>query len=146
MTRSARGTTDKLGRKVRQKAGLNRAILDASMTEARRRITYKTSWYGSRLDRLAVLDRWWSSNKTCSTCGWQDPSLTLADRVFECAQCGLTLDRDLNAARNIEKHATQVAFGTGRPKTPVENPSDSPAPRRRSRARPCIDSGSWNCG
>ncbi len=126
MTRSARGTMDKPGRKVRQKAGLNRAILDASMAEARRQITYKTSWYGSR---LAVLDRWWPSSKTCSACGWQNPSLTLADRVFECAQCGLTLDRDLNAARNIEQHAVQVASGTGETQNARGEPVRLPRPR-----------------
>lgn len=102
MTRSARGTIDKPGRMVRQKAGLNRAVLDASLGEARRQLTYKTSWYGSR---LAVLDRWWPSSKTCSNCGWQNPRLTLADRVFHCTNCESTMDRDHNAARNIARHA-----------------------------------------
>ncbi|MGP3990841.1 RNA-guided endonuclease InsQ/TnpB family protein [Streptomyces sp. 3N207] len=105
MTRSARGTTEAPGRKVRQKAGLNRAILDASPGELRRQLAYKTKWYGSK---LAVLDRWWPSSKTCSDCGWQNPHLTLSDRTFACGNetCGLQLDRDMNAARNIEQHAT----------------------------------------
>ncbi|MGW2841861.1 RNA-guided endonuclease InsQ/TnpB family protein [Streptomyces sp. NPDC001493] len=102
MTRSARGTLERPGKKVRQKAGLNRAILDSAPGELRRQLTYKASWYGSR---LAVLDRWWPSSKTCSACGWQDPRLTLADRVFTCDTCGFSMDRDLNAARNIEQHA-----------------------------------------
>lgn len=102
MTRSARGTAAAPGRNVRQKAGLNRSILDASMGEIRRQLTYKTRWYGSR---LAVLDRWWPSSKTCSECGWQNPRLTLATRTFICDQCSLVMDRDLNAARNIERHA-----------------------------------------
>lgn len=102
MTRSAKGTVEEPGRKVRQKAGLNRSILDTAMGETRRQLAYKTSWYGSR---LAVLDRWWPSSKTCSECGWQNPRLTLSDRMFTCGQCGITMDRDLNAARNIERHA-----------------------------------------
>ncbi|MGW1189326.1 RNA-guided endonuclease InsQ/TnpB family protein [Streptomyces sp. NPDC002559] len=118
MTRSARGTTEKPGTKVRQKAGLNRAVLDAAPGELRRQLAYKTSWYGSR---LAVLDRWWPSSKTCSACGWQNPHLTLADRVFHCDNCDLRIDRDANAARNIAAHAvphgtppaTQVAPGRG---------------------------------
>lgn len=115
MTRSARGTVDAPGRKVRQKAGLNRAILDASPGELRRQLTYKTSWYGSQ---LAVCDRWFPSSKTCSACGEQNPRLTLADRVFTCS-CGLVLNRDVNAARNIAAHAViapsvgAVASGRG---------------------------------
>ncbi|MFI6056461.1 RNA-guided endonuclease InsQ/TnpB family protein [Streptomyces violascens] len=126
MTASARGTRDNPGRKVRQKAGLNRAILDASMGELRRQLAYKTSWYGSR---LAVLDRYWPSSKTCSDCGWRNPSLTLADRVFTCTDCGLTMDRDLNAARNIARHA-HVASGRGETvNTPMEG-AEVPTPAR----------------
>lgn len=115
MTRAVRGTVEKPGRNVRQKAGLNRSILDAAMGETRRQLTYKASWHGSQ---LAVLDRWWPSSKTCSECGWRNPSLTLADRMFTCGQCGITMDRDLNAAQNIERHAvvasdSHVASDTG---------------------------------
>jgi putative transposase len=102
MTASARGTVVKPGRRVPQKAGLNRAILDASPGEFRRQLTYKTSWYGSA---LAVLDRWFPSSKTCSSCGWQNTSLTLADRTFRCSNCESVMDRDVNAARNIARHA-----------------------------------------
>lgn len=104
MTRSSRGTVEAPGKRVRQKAGLNRAILDVSPAELRRQLAYKTCWYGSK---LAVLDRWFPSSKTCSDCGWQNPSLTLSDRMFHCGNetCGLIMDRDVNAARNIERHA-----------------------------------------
>lgn len=102
MTASARGTLESPGRRVRQKAGLNRAVLDAAPGKFRRQLTYKTTWYGSK---LAVLDRWFPSSKTCSACGWQNPRLALADRTFHCPDCGLTIDRDLNAARNIAHHA-----------------------------------------
>jgi putative transposase len=118
MTRSSRGTLAAPGSRVRQKAGLNRAILDAAPGELRRQLTYKASWYGSQ---LAVLDRWWPSSKTCSACGWQNPRLALADREFHCTDCGLRIDRDLNASRNIAAHAVlagtqpapQVAPGKG---------------------------------
>ncbi|MGW7368130.1 RNA-guided endonuclease InsQ/TnpB family protein [Streptomyces sp. NPDC054841] len=99
---SAGGTTDAPGRLVRQKAGLNRATLDTARGELRRQLTYKTSWYGSA---LTALDRWWPSSKTCSACEWQNPRLTLADRTFHCGNCALTIDGDLNAARNIARHA-----------------------------------------
>ncbi|MFD5513910.1 zinc ribbon domain-containing protein [Streptomyces sp. NPDC127051] len=48
---------------------------------------------------LAVLDRWYPSSKTCSSCGWQNPRLKLSDRTFHCDTCTLVIDRDLNAAR-----------------------------------------------
>jgi putative transposase len=50
---------------------------------------------------LILADRWEPSSKRCSGCGWLDADLTLSDRTFHCAQCGLVLDRDLNAARNL---------------------------------------------
>ncbi|MFD9458327.1 RNA-guided endonuclease InsQ/TnpB family protein [Streptomyces sp. NPDC059985] len=102
MTASARGTRYDPGHKVRQKAGLNRSILDVAPGEFRRQLAYKTLWYGST---LAVLDRWYPSSRTCSNCGWQNPRLTLSDRTFHCDNCTLVIDRDLNAARNIAQHA-----------------------------------------
>ena len=50
---------------------------------------------------LVVIDRWYPSSKTCSACGWRKPSLTLAERSFTCEACGLVIDRDENAARNL---------------------------------------------
>jgi putative transposase len=77
---------------------LARAIADTGLAELRRQLTYKTAWYGSR---LLVADRFYPSSKTCSACGWVKTKLTLAERTFTCEACGLRLDRDLNAARNL---------------------------------------------
>ena len=52
-----------------------------------------------------MADRWEPSSKRCSGCGWLDADLTLVDRTFHCEQCGLVLDRDLNAAINLSKLA-----------------------------------------
>jgi putative transposase len=84
---------------------LAQAIGDVGFAEFRRQLTYKAAWYGSR---VVVASRWEPSSKTCSNCGWVHPTLTLAERVFRCQQpgCGLTLDRDLNAAINLAKLAT----------------------------------------
>jgi len=48
-----------------------------------------------------TVNRWFPSSKTCSDCGAVDPDLTLAQRTYRCAACGLELDRDLNAAINL---------------------------------------------
>ena len=102
MSSSARGSVEEPGRNVRAKAGLNRAIRDAAFAEIRRQLEYKTAWYGSTLH---VVDRYEPTSKTCSVCGWRNPSLTLTDRTFDCASCGARLDRDHNAARNLYRLA-----------------------------------------
>jgi putative transposase len=85
---------------------LARALSDSGLAELRRQLAYKTAWYGSR---LVVADRFYPSSKTCSACGWVKAKLTLAERTFTCEACGLGIDRDLNAARNLAKLAQDVA-------------------------------------
>jgi len=85
---------------------LAQAIADAGFAEFRRQLTYKAAWYGAR---VVVVSRWEPTSKRCSQCGWLDTDLTLADRVFCCEACGLTLDRDLNAALNLRKLAASSA-------------------------------------
>jgi putative transposase len=81
---------------------LAQAIGDVGFYEFKRQLLYKASWYGSR---VLLVDRWEPSSKRCSGCGWLDADLTLSDRTFHCEQCGLVLDRDLNAAINLAKLA-----------------------------------------
>jgi len=77
---------------------LARAVADQGFATVRRMLDYKAAWNGGH---LITADRWYPSSKTCSACGWRKPSLTLADRVFACDDCGHTEDRDVNAARNL---------------------------------------------
>jgi putative transposase len=79
---------------------LAKAIQDMGFYEWRRQLTYKCSLYGSE---LLVVDRWFPSSKTCSNCGAIKKNLTLSDRVFECSECRLICDRDLNASLNLVK-------------------------------------------
>jgi putative transposase len=78
------------------------AILDGGFYEFRRQLEYKSKWYGCN---LTVVDRFYPSSKTCSNCGWQNINLKLKDRTFVCNVCGNVIDRDLNAAINLEKKA-----------------------------------------
>ncbi|MBS6634275.1 RNA-guided endonuclease TnpB family protein [Rothia mucilaginosa] len=116
MTASATGTVEAPGKNVRQKAGLNRSILDAAFSTLRRQLEYKASWYGSQVQ---IIDRFFASSQTCSACGARAKTkLDLRVRVFECAACGVRIDRDVNAARNIRAEAVrmyeaQLAPGTG---------------------------------
>ncbi|MFJ3882420.1 RNA-guided endonuclease InsQ/TnpB family protein [Streptomyces sp. NPDC090077] len=105
MTGSAKGTVDQPGRNVRAKAGLNRSILDASFGELARQIEYKARWHAVGIARVPTH---FASSRLCSNCGWKDTTQTLKDRTFECKECSMVLDRDVNAARNIKKHAVRV--------------------------------------
>ncbi|MEU2167062.1 IS607 family element RNA-guided endonuclease TnpB [Micromonospora chersina] len=90
---------------------LARHITDAGFAEMRRQLTYKTEWNGGR---LIVADRWYPSSKTCSGCGAVKTKLALSKRTYTCIICGLTLDRDLNAARNLAALAADaVTAGSG---------------------------------
>ena len=95
---------------------LAKAVSDAAFGEFRRQLEYKTARTGARLH---VIDRWYPSSKTCSACGAVKAKLSLSERVYKCDGCGLSIDRDLNAAVNIlvagSAPETQNAHGgTGR--------------------------------
>ncbi|WP_457207602.1 IS607 family element RNA-guided endonuclease TnpB [Nocardioides sp. P5_C9_2] len=85
---------------------LSRVVADASFGELRRLLEYKAAWYGTE---LVVADRWFPSSKTCSGCGEVKADLTLSDRLYDCASCGLALDRDVNAAVNLARYTSPDA-------------------------------------
>jgi putative transposase len=79
---------------------LARAIYDQGWAEFQCQLAYKTAWYGSK---LLVAPRFFPSSKSCSRCGLVKAALPLAIRVFACEGCGLVIDRDMNAARNLAR-------------------------------------------
>jgi IS605 OrfB family transposase len=89
---------------------LARVISDAGFGEIRRQLVYKTEWYGGT---LIVADRWYPSSKTCSRCGAVKTKLRLSERTYTCTTCGLVIDRDLNAARNLASLVKRVVAGSG---------------------------------
>jgi putative transposase len=76
---------------------LSRAIADVGFGMLRHFIEYKVKL---RNCVVVIADRFFPSSKTCSKCGAKKEDLTLADRIFSC-DCGLVIDRDLNAAINL---------------------------------------------
>jgi putative transposase len=88
---------------------LAKAISDCGFGTIRTMLGYKTTWSGGR---LVVADRWFPSSKTCSDCGVVKAKLPLRVRTFECDACGMVLDRDLNAARNLARLVERES-GTG---------------------------------
>ncbi|HEV3426786.1 MAG TPA: transposase [Paraburkholderia sp.] len=139
MTASASGTAKQPGKRVRQKAGLNRAILDIGFYEIRRQLTYKLK----RFDRETyVVDRFFPSSKRCSCCGSINKSLALNVRTWQCASCGTAHDRDENAAANLAQWATvpslREAFAKVTPVSTGENPDHESEPVRNSGQEPSL--------
>jgi len=84
------------------RGSLSRHVHDAGWGAFRRMLEYKAGWYGSK---VVVAPRHFPSTRTCSHCGWVSPGpIPLTVRVFGCPQCGLEMDRDLNAAINLKNH------------------------------------------
>lgn len=81
---------------------LARSLSDASLSEFLRQLGYKAAWSGVQ---IIEAPRFYPSSKTCSGCGHVKSDLTLSDRVYECSSCGLSTDRDLNAAINLKNLA-----------------------------------------
>lgn len=81
---------------------LARAIADMGFYELRRQLEYKAALCAGH---VVVVDRWYPSSKTCSGCGWVIEMLALAQRRWTCPSCGVSHDRDVNAAVNLKNMA-----------------------------------------
>lgn len=96
MTRSAKGTVEEPGRNVAQKAGLNREILSTAPSAFLEMLRYKAAEAGSAF--VEINSRKLKPSQTCSDCGRREKK-ALSQRMHTC-ECGLTISRDENGARN----------------------------------------------
>lgn len=96
-------------RGMMQNHKLAKSIADASFYEFRRQIEYKQKWEGKR---IVLVDRFYPSSKTCSNCGNIKKELKLSERNYVCNECGIIIDRDLNAAINLEKYGKLTVSST----------------------------------
>lgn len=83
---------------------LSKAIAEQWFYEFIRQMRYKCAWNGIEFIQVG---RFYPSSKTCSCCGCVKSDLKLSDRVYSCAKCGMTIDRDLNAAINLMRYGDQ---------------------------------------
>jgi len=83
---------------------LTRSIADIGFHEFRRQLQYKAARYGTT---IVVADRWYPSSRLCSSCGAKNGTLGLSQRTWSCA-CGARHDRDVNAAINLKRLATDA--------------------------------------
>ena len=91
---------------------LAKAVSDANLAEFHRQLEYKVKWRGGTLVKA---DPFYPSSKTCSQCSAVKVDLSLSERVYSCAACGLQIDRDLNAALNLKGLAASSAVSACRP-------------------------------
>jgi len=115
MTKSAQGTVENPGRNVKQKAGLNRAILASGWGQLERKLEYKAG-------QVVYVDPAYTS-QACSRCGHTAKSNRPSQTVFRCGTCGFQANADHNAALNILVRA-------GLPPTPVSARGTGAAARR----------------
>jgi putative transposase len=101
MSASAKGTVAMPGRRVRQKAGLNRAILDQGWSMFRTMLAYKLADRGGELVEVPAA----FTSQTCACCGHVDAANRQSRAVFVCMRCGHRANADTNAAINILRRA-----------------------------------------
>jgi IS605 OrfB family transposase len=97
MTRSGRRTVEKPGTNVRQKAGLNRSILDKSWGRLRTTL----EWHGRKNGCKVVAVPAPYRSQTCSSCWWVASESRESQAAFCCVACGFQANADVNPAKNI---------------------------------------------
>lgn len=101
MSASAKGSAEQPGHKVRQKAGLNRAILDQGWGMFRAMLAYKLAERGGRLLEVPAA----YTSQTCPVCGHVGVDSRQSQARFVCVACGHSANADTNAAINILRRA-----------------------------------------
>lgn len=104
---------------------LSRCIGEQGWREFRTMLEYKAEWRGRE---LLIVDRFYPSSKTCSCCG-KKKKLSLDERKWTC-ECGVTHDRDINAAKNILAAGQAVPFACGADARPAKDYVLRGSPRR----------------
>ena len=104
---------------------LAKSVHDAGWSAFTAMLEYKARRYGRQFYRIG---RFEPTSQVCSACGVKDGPKPLHVREWTCAGCGVTHDRDVNAARNIAKAAGLAASACGAQVRP------GPVPAQRDEA------------
>lgn len=105
MSKSAAGSTQKPGKQVRAKSGLNKAILDQGWFEFRRQLEYKLNWNGGVL--IAVPAH--NTSRTCPACGHIAAENRQTQAKFACVDCDFEENADVVGALNVLARGHRVA-------------------------------------
>lgn len=77
---------------------LGKSTMDNGFGTFRTYLQYKQNDRGHKLIKI---DKWYPSSKTCNECGAIYKNLQLSERKWVCPECGIIIERDKNAAKNI---------------------------------------------
>ena len=88
-------------------------VSDIAIGEFVKKLTYVASKYSTQIIKV---DRWFASSHICSVCGHKlDRKLGFNEREWQCPNCNVQLDRDINAAKNIKQWDATVRGDRVRP-------------------------------
>ena len=111
MSKSAKGTVENPGQNVKQKSGLNRAILDQGWGELIRQLEYKLTWNGGQLIQVNPQN----TSRKCPKCNYISAENRKTQSTFCCQQrdCNYTANADYVGSLNI-REAGLALLGLGR--------------------------------
>ena len=122
MSRSSKGNSEKHGKRVKQKAGLNKAILDQGWGEFRRQLEYKMAWAGGLFIAVSAHH----TSQTCPCCSHVAKENRQTQATFLCVDCGHAENADVVGAINVlERGQRLLACG-----------EDGSGRGRKTRAKP----------
>ena len=137
MTATAKGTIEAPGVNVRQKAGLNRAILDKGWGLFGAALANQARVTGTRIVGVPAA----FTSQLCSRCGNTDRSNRESQAVFRCGFCGYRANADVNAAINVRDAAEAVSPLTGRAARDRGRPVPCRPPNQRLRQTTTLEVG-----
>ena len=94
-------TLDVKGMKESDNKYVRKGVQNSCMSEILRQLKYKCN-------NFIEVDAYYPSSKTCSNCGNPNKDLRLGERIYRCRVCGMSLDRDLNAAINLRNEGLRI--------------------------------------
>lgn len=130
LTTSAKSAQDKPGKNVTATPHVNRQLLDAGLGNLRKKLAYKTAWYGSQ---LLVINHGEPVTTTCAKCKKRNPSSDPSCSKFHCPSCGAVTHRHDNTTANLvdaaHRQLTTVASDRGETQNARRAPA-SPGARK----------------
>jgi putative transposase len=103
------------------------ALSDAALSEIHRQLRYKGESAGRQ---VVAVDAFFPSSQIHYECGYRHRDLALGERTWVCPHCGLLVERDGNAAKNLRDEALRMSaipvVATSGCQSPVDGVSDCP--------------------
>jgi putative transposase len=123
---------------------LAQALQDASLGRLIRLLENKVR---DRQGQFVKVGRFFPSSKLCSNpdCNAKYDDLKLSQRLFVCPKCGLTLDRDLNAAINIIYEGIQLIYHIDPSGSGYDGRKQPPQTGNNLNNSSCLDGGVYIC-